>query len=445
VHERVRVAVFGVVVGIAVIVGFSSAMPGIVPGIHVPASSRGSAPPGPNQVRSFLHPPGVVSTSVGQSSPAGPVSTLEVTSPNAQLAGWFGYSVALSGTTLVVGAPFETNSGKAGGGTAYVFNAKTGALISTLSSPHPQVYGEFGWCVAISGTTVVVGAPGERASGNASAGHAYLFNAKTGARTSSLNSPNPVTDGGFGTSVAIAGKIVVVGAGGETAANQSAAGHAYLFNASNGALLTTLTSPNAQSSGEFGVSVAISGTRVAVGAYTESVSGVPDSGHAYTFNATNGALIATFQSGNVQVSGYFGYTVAISGTTLIVGAPGESVAANYSAGHVYKLNALTGVLVWTLTSPHAQNGGYFGNALSIGGTSTIVGAPFETILKVTQAGLAYSYNTKTGVLNSTLVSTNSQAYGEFGNSVAVSGKTIVVGAPDQIAYALGDAGVAYIW
>ena len=60
-------------------------------------------------------------------------------------------------------------------GHAYIFNAKTGALISTLTSPNAQTYGFFGWSVAISGKTVVVGAPYETGSGIPEAGNAYIF------------------------------------------------------------------------------------------------------------------------------------------------------------------------------------------------------------------------------------------------------------------------------
>ena len=76
---------------------------------------------------------------------------------------------------------------------------------------------------------------------------------------------------------------MVVGAEGETANGQTVAGHAYSFDATTGFLTTTLTSPNAQAGGEFGYSVAVSGTTAVVGAQLETGSGFATAGHAYIF------------------------------------------------------------------------------------------------------------------------------------------------------------------
>src|SRR5207245_5975821 len=90
-----------------------------------------------------------------------------LTSPNG--GGWFGYSVAISGTNVVVGAPAEN------AGHAYVFTT-TGTLITTFTSPNAQTGGEFGFVVDVSGTNVVIGTQGETAAGFSNAGHAYIYN-----------------------------------------------------------------------------------------------------------------------------------------------------------------------------------------------------------------------------------------------------------------------------
>jgi outer membrane protein assembly factor BamB len=159
-------------------------------------------------------------TSAGLSSHSKPRT---ITSPKPQTSGYFGISIAVSGSTLLVGAYNENASGYEHAGRAYIFNATTGARIRTLRSPEPQGGGGFGDSVAISGTTVVVGAEGE------GAGHVYVFNAMTGALIHTLTSPNGQIDGNFGSSVAISGTTVVVGADFETASGHSEAGHAYVF------------------------------------------------------------------------------------------------------------------------------------------------------------------------------------------------------------------------
>src|SRR6267143_731342 len=105
-------------------------------------------------------------------------SAVTLESPNPEPVGHFGQSVAISGTTVVVGAPEEDVlvfpiAVFLHAGQAYVIDATSGSLISTLKSHDPQDTGTFGASVAISGTTVVVGAPQEKADGHLVAGNAY--------------------------------------------------------------------------------------------------------------------------------------------------------------------------------------------------------------------------------------------------------------------------------
>jgi hypothetical protein len=211
-------------------------------------------------------------------------STITLTSPNAQGFGSFGFSVAINegDPIVVVGAYVEAANTLLHAGHAYVLDTTTG-LITTLTSPNAQGDGSFGFSVSVSGTTVVVGAPYETANALTTAGHAYVFDASTGSPIATLTSPYAQASGLFGYSVSVSCTTVVVGAVGETANGQDAAGHAYSFDAATGFLTTTLTSPNAQLAGSFGTSVAVSGTTVVVGAILETGGGFTQAGHAYIF------------------------------------------------------------------------------------------------------------------------------------------------------------------
>ena len=369
-----------------------------------------------------------------------------LTSPNAQTDGRFGYSVAVSGTRVAVGAPDETVSGNAFAGHVYVFQAKTGSLVATLTSPNPQAEGYFGSSVAVSGTTVVVGAFNESASGVYS-GHVYVFKDTTPAGTlvATLSSPNAQTDGYFGFSVGASGTTVVVGAPGETVTGHYSAGRAYIFQDAGptGSLISTLTSPNAQIGGVFGQSVAVSGATVAVGAPYETVSGQPDAGHVYVFQAKTGSLIATLPSPNPQTEGNFGWSVSVSGTTVVVGAPGELVSTYSAAGHAFAFDVTTDSLLLSLASPNAQTDGSFGCSVTVGGATMSVAAPAETVSGYSWAGHAYIYDAKS--LLPTLTSPNAQADGAFGLSVATTGTTVVIGAPWETALGYLDAGHVYIF
>ena len=153
-----------------------------------------------------------------------------LTSPNVQDEAWFGWSVSMSGGLVAVGSPDETVEGYFEAGQAYVFNATSGRLIETLTSPNVQDTGGFGYSVSMSGKLVAVGAYYETADGYTGAGHAYVFNSATGKLITSLTSPKAQSEGYFGWSVSLTGKLVAVGAPLETADGYAWAGHAYVFN-----------------------------------------------------------------------------------------------------------------------------------------------------------------------------------------------------------------------
>jgi hypothetical protein len=358
-----------------------------------------------------------------------------LTSPNAQLDAWFGHSVAVSGNIVAVGAPYENASGNYEAGHAYMFSATTGKLIKTLASPNVQPYGFFGFSVALSGDILVVGAPYENASGYLYAGNAYAFNVTTGKLLSNFTSPNPQFAGFFGHSVAVSGNTVVIGAPDENASGFGEAGNAYTFNAATGGLIKTLSSPNAKSDGNFGQSVAASGDIAVIGASGER--------RAYAFDATTGALLSTLTSPN-SGSG-FGDSVAVSGKIAVVGAPSETSGGHLYAGNAYVFNAATGKLVSNLTSPNSQALGFFGYSVSISGKIAVAGAIYETAGGQSDAGHAYSFNAKTGSLTGTFTSPKAQSGGRFGYSVAVSGKIVVVGASYETAKGQSEAGHAYIF
>lgn len=114
-------------------------------------------------------------------------------------------------------------------------------LLHTIPNPTPTLGDSYGWSVATDGNLIVVGAFGDDA-GATDAGTAYVFNATTGALAATLSNPAPTASDWFGFSVAISGDMAVVGAYQDDAGAFNA-GIAYVFNATTGALLTTLSNP----------------------------------------------------------------------------------------------------------------------------------------------------------------------------------------------------------
>jgi hypothetical protein len=287
---------------------------------------------------------------------------------------YFGFSVAISGNYAIVGAPFEADAGGTESGKAYIFDVTTGALVHTLDNPNAfstSTFDQFGRSVAISGNYAIVAAFFEDEAGGTSgtnSGKAYIFNVTTGELLHTLNNPNafstPANDA-FGSSVAIDGNYAIVGANREDDAGGASgtdSGKAYIFDVTTGALVHTLDNPNAFSTSagdSFGISVAISGNYAIVGAHQEDDAGGAsgtNSGKAYIFDVTTGTLLHIIDNPNAfstPTNDWFGRSVAISGNYAIVGAAHEDDAGGDSSGKAYIFNVTTGALVHTLDNPNA--------------------------------------------------------------------------------------------
>ncbi len=376
---------------------------------------------------------------------------------------YFGNSVAISDNYAIVGVYLEDDAGGLNSGKAYIFNVTTGALLHTLDNPN--AYGTsqsdfFGRSVAISGNYAIVGAYGEADSGGSQSGKAHIFNVATGALVHTLDNPNAYdTSVGdqFGWSVAISSNYAIVGAYFEDDSGGTSSGKAYIFDVATGTLLHTLDNPSAYgtSAGDrFGYSVAISGNYAIVGVYLEDDAGGLNSGKAYIFNVTTGALTHTLDNPNpysTSSSDYFGYSVAISGNYAIVGAYLEDDAGGPTSGKAYIFNVTTGALVHTLDNPSAYGtsaGDAFGYAVAISGNYAIVSAYGENDAGGTQSGKAYIFNITTGTLVHTLDNPNAydtSVSDNFGYSTAISGNYAIVGAWQEDDAGGTSSGKAYIF
>ena len=121
-----------------------------------------------------------------------------------------GYSVSISGNTAIVGAFGDDDNGLYSG-SAYLFDISTGAELAKLLPSDGAIDDQFGSSVAISGSTAIVGAPRDGDNGFYS-GSAYLFDVATGAQIAKLLSSDGASDDYFGSAVAISGNTAIVGA-----------------------------------------------------------------------------------------------------------------------------------------------------------------------------------------------------------------------------------------
>ena len=340
----------------------------------------------------------------------------------------FGASVAISGTSAVVGT-----SGAAYAGRAYVFakSASGWTQVAELKGSDTVAADRFGASVAISGTTVVVGAYDHAKA----AGRAYVF-AKTASgwtQVAELKGSDTVADDYFGWSVAVSGTTAVVGAVGHA----KYMGRAYVFTKTPSGWNQTaeLEGSDIVAQNGFGTSVAVLGTTAIVGAegYAKGT------GRAYVFTETASGWKRVFVlKGSDTVTGdNFGTSVAISPTTAIVGAYGR--ADNAGRAYVFAKDAALWKQTAELRGSDTTTGDYFGISTAISGTSVVVGAYDHA----KDAGRAYVFAKTASGWKETAELKGSDTVAEdyFGSSVAVSGTTAVTGSYGQAKY----AGRAYVF
>ena len=342
----------------------------------------------------------------------------------------FGESVAISGDLMVVGAPGENASGVQGAGHAYVVNLKTGATMM-LASPLPQPLGAFGRAVAISGNYVAVGAPYE---GLFSFGNAYLFSATTGDLIESLSDSTASEGSSFGASVALDWPWLAVGTPGQTdnapcpgGIGAGQCGAVFLYNLQNGTT-TELTSPAPTGEDEFGASVAINSDLVLVGAPDSAPDGSSDTGAAFLFSLATGELVnSTFDAPEWPASAVFGTAVGLNSTAAFIGAPGEHAGGFDGAG----LGFVFTKIPWSYDSPFAAHRDEFGHSVAIDSGAVAIGAPNETVASDASAGRVYFERSVPGPI---LTLAGTSANEQFGASIGLTQTYLAVGAPGAPGY-----------
>ena len=355
---------------------------------------------------------------------------------NAQVNDRFGYAVAVSGDTIVVGAIQEDSPatgvnggqgddlvGAAQSGAAYVFtrSGTTWSQQAYLKASNTDVDDTFGHAVAVSGDTIVVGAPSEDGSDDGSeadSGAAYVFT-RVGATWSGpvhLKASDPDLGDRFGSSVAVSGDTIVVGAyfedGGATGVDgdgtddsSSGSGAAYVFVPSGGGWQQQayLKASNTGEGDRFGHAVTVSGDTIAVGAPLEDGAATGVGGDQASDAATNSGAVYVFtrtgttwsqqsylKASNTGGGDEFGYAVAVSGDAIVVGAyqedsgatgvdgdGGDDTSSDSGAAYVFTRSGGTWSQQAYLKASNAGSGDDFGHAVAVSGDTVTVGAWLE--------------------------------------------------------------------
>jgi hypothetical protein len=416
----------------------------------------------------------------------------------------FGCSVAISGNTIVIGARLEDQDAAGGStlnaaGSVYVFSKDQGGTdnwgqVKKIVASDRDAGDEFGFSVSISGSTIVVGAVYEDVNRAGEGtfnepGAAYVFDKDQGGvnnwgQVKKILASDRLHGDFFGSSVSISGNTIVIGAYGQDydAAGANLLGQtgaAYVFSkdaggTNNWGQIKKLVADVRSGDERFGWSSAISGNNIVVGAFLQGEAGFSTAGAVYVYSkdqggADNWGLLKKIIASDRTAADWFGYSVAMNGNTLVVGATREAHnalggAAVFEAGSVYVFSKDEGGADnWGQTKKIVASdravSDFFGWSVSVSGSDIISGAYLEDeddagLNTLNAAGAAYIFNSNQGgtanwgqVIKLVPKSLLGNLY--YGGSVSIDGDYAVVGAYGEDKDAAGlnsrlNAGAVYV-
>lgn len=372
-------------------------------------------------------------------------------------------SVAISGDTALVGAFHDDHDLGENAGAAYVFTRDAEGWVPDqmlTAASDGQAGDEFGVSVAVDGDLAVVGAPGHDYQGDVpDAGAAYVFAPNvdgTWVQEAQLSPADGQPLDHFGLRVAISGTTIVVGAPGHDVEASENAGVAYVFAQTDPGVWIEDDQLFASDAGlgtdqAFGDAVAISGSTAVVGAPLDDVGASEDSGSAYVFSFTVGGwdqedkLIAADNAAGDE----FGSRVAISGDTALIGAQYHDLSLDLEdAGAAYVfVRGDPWVQEQKLTASDVSPGAFYGYGVALQGDTAMVGAPGALDETFGDVGAAYLLRLADGVWQESDRLSPSDGLGAdaFGTQVAMSGERAIVGAPGHEGGGFSSAGAAYVY
>ncbi|MCB1064006.1 MAG: FG-GAP repeat protein [Verrucomicrobiae bacterium] len=436
---------------------------------------------------------------------------------NAERLDLFGQSVSISGETVAVGAILEDSAARGANGdesdnsapnsgAVYVFSRINDQWVQQayLKASNPGDNDNFGLSVSLSGNVLVVGAPyegsdartvnGDQRNDNAfNSGAAYVFVRSRGRwrQQAYLKASNSESGDEFGTSVAVSGNTILVGAPKESSSsrevngdqadngsNRAGAAYVYVRRGSRWIQQAYLKSLNAATSDQFGAAVALSGDTAVIGAPYEDSDAIgvngnpadnnkPDSGAAYVFSRSRGVWTQTdyIKPLNTGAGDRFGESLAVSGDTIVIGASWEDSnesginepgfnngATDSGAAYIFVRTLPSWVQQAYVKASFPDDNDRFGFSVGISesGDTVVVGeirddsdstgiGGGQSNGSATDSGAAFVYRRSRGIWTrqTFLKASNTGLDDQFGYSVAVSGDTVVVGAKNEDSDATG--------
>ncbi len=384
------------------------------------------------------------------------LQTAELVASDGVAGDYFG-SIAVSGGTALVGAAGKTIGSNSNQGAAYVYvlSGSTWTQQQKLVASDGAAGDEFGASVAVSGSTAVVGARSKTVGTNAYQGAAYVFvhSGSTWTQQQELVASDGAANDGFGASVSVSGSTAVVGALYRVVGPGAGPGAAYAYVQSGGTWTEQqkLVASDGAGGDGFGASVSVSGSTAVVGAVYRTVGSNTAQGAAYVFVQSGSTWTQQQELVASDGAAYdeFASSVSVAGNTAVAGAFGKTVASNTGQGaaYVFVQSGSTWTQQQELVASDGAASDQFGVSVSVSGNTAVIGANRKTVGSNTAQGAAYVFvpSGSTWTQQQEFVPSDGAAYDEFGLSVSVSGSTAVVGANYKTVGSNPFQGAAYVY
>lgn len=366
----------------------------------------------------------------------------------------FGRSVAIDGDTAVIGASGKNWSDLEGAGAAYIFTFATGAWTQEgqVDASIPKESDGFGFSVDLDGDTAVFGAPFANQTGTDAAVYVFERSGRHWIERAKLTPSGGETEGHFGFAVALDGNTLVIGAPSADGLGTHQCGAAYVFERSGGAWIeqAKLLASDSAYDDQFGISVALHGDTVIIGASQSDDGGLQNNGAAYVFARSGGLwteqakLLASDQAAGDK----FGDSVALDGDTAFVGALWQDHGDTENNGAAYVFKRSDGL--WAeesrLLAGNKASGDRFGDSVALNGDTAVIGASGVQSGDEQNVGAAYIFERSDGswAEAARLLASDRAHWDNFGMSVALDQDTVLGGAPFKDVS--GDSnGAAYVF
>ena len=386
------------------------------------------------------------------------VNTLQeqkVTASDGAPKDWFGTAVIVSGTKALISAPTAAVNGNVQQGAVYFFSLINGVWtqVQKFTASDGAAGDQFGSRIALSGNTAIITSRYATVNNHIWQGAAYVFqlSGNTWTQTQKLTASDGVALGTFGGAVAIADGYALIGAGGAATGGVTVLGSVYSFNLSQGTWVQTqriLAPDQNDTTAHFGESIAISGNSALIGAYASTVNGHLGQGAVYNYNRFGGiwTLGNQLTASDGAARDNFGVSVAIQGTSALIGAPGAAINGNISQGAVYFFAGAGSY--WNEIQKLAATDGtainLFGASVNLVGSSALVGAYAVN----SNRGAAYLFGQNTlGVWSQKdeLMASDGQSSNVFGYFTALDSCTALVSAWNAAVAGNAGQGAAYFY